>query len=175
MTNLGASLGTALVGAVLISSLTASLIHGINTNEAIPEASRASATVQLESGVPFISDSDAAKQLSASGVPDDVAAQVLAENSSARLDALRSALWVAALVSVLALFFTGLVPDVAIGRRRDDGSPGPCSATATPAPGDFWGSGRRARNRSLAAERRSRRRPTCRRWRRGAHASGDRR
>jgi EmrB/QacA subfamily drug resistance transporter len=125
MTNLGASLGTALVGAVLISSLTASLIHGINTNEAIPEQFRATATVELESGVPFVSDSDAAKQLQAAGVPDEVSTQVLAENSSARLDALRGALWVAALLSVLALFFTGLVPDVAVGRRQDDGAPGP--------------------------------------------------
>ncbi len=125
MTNLGASLGTALVGAVLISSLTTGLIHGINTNEAIPEHFRATATVELEAGVPFVSDSDAAKQLEAAGVPEDVAAQVLAENSSARLDALRAALWVAALVSVLALFFTGLVPNVAIGRRQDDEPPSP--------------------------------------------------
>lgn len=58
MTNLRASLGTTMVGAVLGSSLTAGLTHGINNNEAIPEQIRASASVKLESGVPFVSDTD---------------------------------------------------------------------------------------------------------------------
>lgn len=58
MTNLGESLGTTMVGTVLGSSLTAGLTHGINNNEAIPEQIRASASVKLESGVPFVSDTD---------------------------------------------------------------------------------------------------------------------
>ena len=36
VTNLGASIGTALSGAVLISALTASLIAGIQNNPAVP-------------------------------------------------------------------------------------------------------------------------------------------
>ena len=58
VTNLGASLGTALVGAVLISSLTAGLVHGVSANPAIPPEVIQKATIELSSGVPFISDTE---------------------------------------------------------------------------------------------------------------------
>ncbi len=75
--------------------------------------------------MPFVSDTESAKQLQAAGVPDEVTTQFPAENSCARIDALRAELRVAALYSVLAPFFTGLVPDVAVGRRWDEGAPDP--------------------------------------------------
>ncbi len=56
-TNFGASLGTALVGAVLIGSLTTSFITGVTNNPAVPAQVTAKATVQMESGIPFVSDS----------------------------------------------------------------------------------------------------------------------
>jgi EmrB/QacA subfamily drug resistance transporter len=131
MTNLGASLGTALVGAVLISSLTAGIAHGINTNTAIPADFQSKATAQLSSGVPFTSDSDVQKQLSAAGVPAPVADEIIKENSAARLVALRDALWVVAVLSVVALFLTGLVPTEPVGRRRDDaGEPSVAQASS---------------------------------------------
>jgi hypothetical protein len=57
-TNLGASIGTALAGSMLISILTASLIAGIRDNPQVPESVKSQATVQLSSGVPFLSDGD---------------------------------------------------------------------------------------------------------------------
>jgi EmrB/QacA subfamily drug resistance transporter len=126
VTNLGASLGTALVGAVLVSSLTAGLVHGINTNSAIPADVRTHASTELTSGVPFTSDSDLRAELDRAGVPSATADAVVAENAAARLAALRDALWVVALAGVLALFFTGLVPTTPVGRPRDgpdDGAP----------------------------------------------------
>ena len=119
VTNLGASLGTALVGAVLVSSLTAGLVHGINTNAAIPADVRTQASTQLTSGVPFTSDSDLRVQLDRAGVPSAAADAIVTENAAARLGALRDALWVVALAGVLALFLTGLVPTVPVGRPRD--------------------------------------------------------
>ena len=57
-TNLGASPGTALAGSVLIATLTASVIAGIQSNPAVPPQVASTATVQLAPGVPFISDAD---------------------------------------------------------------------------------------------------------------------
>ena len=57
-TNFGASLGTALVGAVLIGSLTTGFIEGVTNNPAVPPEVTSQATVQMESGIPFISDSE---------------------------------------------------------------------------------------------------------------------
>src|SRR3954454_5214194 len=60
-TQLGASIGTALAGAILISALTTSFFGGIQDNPAVPEQLTAKAQTQLASGVPFVSDKDLQK------------------------------------------------------------------------------------------------------------------
>ena len=67
-TNIGASLGTALVGSVLIASLTASLLAGIEQNPAVPEEVSQRASTELASGVPFLSDKDLEAALDDAGV-----------------------------------------------------------------------------------------------------------
>ena len=62
-TNLGASLGTALAGSVLIASLTATLLTGIEQNPDVPSRVSQQADTQLSSGVPFLSDDDLKAQL----------------------------------------------------------------------------------------------------------------
>jgi MFS family permease len=100
ITNLGASLGTALAGAVLISSLTASFLNGIQSNPAVPERVKSEAPVKLAAGVPFVSDAQLQAALDEAGVPRDTANAIVDENSKARLDALRAALAVLALVGL---------------------------------------------------------------------------
>jgi len=118
-TNFGASLGTALVGAVLIGSLTTTFIAGVTNNPAIPAQVTAKATVQLESGVPFVSDSDLRTELATTDLPPAAQDAVVAENATARLVGLRSALWLVALLTVISLFFTGMLP-----RRALEAVPG---------------------------------------------------
>ncbi len=120
VTNLGASLGTALVGAVLISSLTAGLIHGIEASSAIPPDVKTHATTQLSAGVPFISDTDLKTQLAKASVSPAQADAVVQANSDARLAALRDALWVVAVLAVAALFLTGLIPTEPTGQHTSD-------------------------------------------------------
>jgi MFS family permease len=109
-TNIGASLGTALAGSVLIASLTATLLAGIEQNPAVPERVTEQAKTELSSGVPFLSDKDLETALNDAGVRGDTATAIVDENSKARLKALRDALAVIALVAALALFFTGPIP-----------------------------------------------------------------
>jgi MFS family permease len=117
-TNIGASLGTALAGSVLIASLTATLVAGIENNPAVPQEVRTQASTQLSSGVPFLSDDDARSALEKAGVSDQAASEIVDENATARLKALRNALAVVALVAAAALFFAGSIP------TRPPGSPG---------------------------------------------------
>ncbi len=129
VTNLGASLGTALVGAVLIASLTTGLIHGVLASSAIPANVKTQATTQFAAGVPFISDTDLKAELHKAKVPPAQADEVLQANSDARLAALRTSLWVVALFAVVAMFFTGLIPVKPVGRPEHD------LATTSPAHG----------------------------------------
>ena len=116
VTNLGASLGTALVGAVLIATLTTGLVRGIQASTAIPADVRTQATTQLSGGVPFISDSDLRAQLETANVPAEQAAAVEKANSDARFTALRTSLLVVALVAIAALFCTGMIPVKPVGQ-----------------------------------------------------------
>jgi MFS family permease len=122
VTNLGASLGTALVGAVLIATLTTGLIGGVQASSAIPADVKTSATTQLSSGVPFVSDSDLQKQLDKANVPPAQADAVMAANSDARLGALRTSLLVVALVAIAGLFCAGMIPAEPVGKPGRDGS-----------------------------------------------------
>ena len=112
---MGASLGTALVGSILIASLTAAFITGIQTNPDVPDRVKSQAAVELASGVPFISDADLATGLENAGVPDALATEIVQENSAARLVALRAAMAVVALFSVVALFLSGRIPEKPVG------------------------------------------------------------
>jgi hypothetical protein len=118
-TNFGASLGTALVGAALIGSLTTTFIAGVTDSPAIPAAVTAKATVTLESGVPFISDSDLRTSLATTDLTPPAQEAVVAENAAARLSGLRSALWLVALLTVVGLFFTGMLPRRALTAGPD--------------------------------------------------------
>ena len=110
-TNLGASLGTALAGSILISMLTASLIAGIRDNPQVPDSVKSQASVQLASGVPFLSDAQAQAALEKAGVPADVTTEIVDANAQARADGLDAALAVLALLAVVSLMFTGRIPD----------------------------------------------------------------
>ena len=68
MTNLGASLGTALAGSLLIATLTTAFLTGIQQSSAIPSQVKSEAQVELAGGVPFISDADLEQALDEAGV-----------------------------------------------------------------------------------------------------------
>ena len=109
-TQFGASLGTALAGAVLIAALSASFLTGITESPDVPKDVSSNATVQLTSGVPFVSDAQLEAALQDAGVDAQTTQAILDENEQARVDGLRSALALLALISVVALFFTKRVP-----------------------------------------------------------------
>jgi MFS family permease len=110
VTNLGASIGTALAGAVLISALTSSFLVGIQNNPAIPKDLASRAQVELSSGIPFLSDQDLQTQLDKAGLPPKTADAIVTENANARIAGLRSALSLLAAVALIALFFSRRIP-----------------------------------------------------------------
>ena len=110
VTNLGASIGTALAGAVLISALSASFFSGVQNNPAVPKDLASKAQVQLAGGVPFLSDQDLKTQLDKAGVPPQTADAVVQENATARIDGLRASLSVLAVIALLAVPFSRRIP-----------------------------------------------------------------
>lgn len=128
-TNLGASLGTALAGSLLIATLTTSFLTGIEQNTAVPREVVAQANVELAGGIPFISDADLEAALKTAGVSSELRRAVLDENEQARLDGLRTALAALGVIALLGLFFSGRVPAEQPGSRRRSDQAKPEGAT----------------------------------------------
>jgi MFS family permease len=125
-TNLGASLGTALAGSLLIGALTASFLSGLQDNPKVPESVSSQAQVELASGIPFMSDADLATALDKAGVPAATASAVEEENTQARIDGLKASLAALAVIAALATYFSRLIPR----RQRPEGAAEPHPAIA---------------------------------------------
>jgi MFS family permease len=110
VTNLGASIGTALAGAVLIAVLTSSFLTGVQNNPDVPKNVAAQAQVELAGGIPFLSDKDLQAALDEANVPPKTADAIVAENADARIAGLRSSLSVLAIIALIALFTTRRIP-----------------------------------------------------------------
>ena len=115
MTNLGASLGTALAGSVMIAALTSSFIANIENSSAIPDRVKSQASVKLASGVPFISDADLNAALDEAGASNKTSEAAVTAYQDARIDGLKTALAILALITVLALFAARRIPTVPVG------------------------------------------------------------
>jgi MFS family permease len=111
LTNLGASIGTALAGAVLISALTSSFLSGLADNPDVPDAVTEQAEVDLTSGVPFVSDKELRTALDGTDLPPETVDAVVEENTDARLDALRASLAILAVITAGAIFAARRLPD----------------------------------------------------------------
>jgi MFS family permease len=110
MTNLGASMGTALAGSLMIAAVTASFLANIQQNAAIPTEVKSEAQVELASGVPFVSDADLEAALAKTGASPEGTQATLEAYQDARLDGLRNALAILAVLALGALFYTGRIP-----------------------------------------------------------------
>jgi Na+/melibiose symporter-like transporter len=110
MTNLGASLGTALAGSLLIATLTSAFIANIQQNPAIPASAKEQAEVELAGGVAFISDVDLEDALDRADVTPETTEATLDAYADARLTGLRSALAILAVLAIVALFLAQSIP-----------------------------------------------------------------
>jgi MFS family permease len=115
MTNLGASLGTALAGSLLIASLTSAFLTNVAQSPAIPDSAKERAQVELAGGVQFVSDADLEAALEEAGATEATSAATLDAYADARLDGLRAALAILAVLAVVALFLAQSIPTRPIG------------------------------------------------------------
>jgi MFS family permease len=115
MTNLGASMGTALAGSIMIAAVTTSFLANIQQNPAIPAEAKSQAQVELAGGVAFVSDADLEAALDEAGASSATTDAALEDYADARIDGLRSALAILAALALGALFFSQRIPSTQPG------------------------------------------------------------
>jgi len=125
MTNLGASLGTALAGSILIAGLTAAFLEGVTDNPEIPVEVSTQAGVELASGVPFISNAQLETALVDTALSQEEIDAIVDENEAARIIGLRMSLAVLAIIALSGLFFTNKIPTLPVGESQVPQTAGP--------------------------------------------------
>jgi hypothetical protein len=112
--NLGASLGTALIGAVLLTGLTNGFVDQVSTDPTLPAELRVAVIDYAESnGLEVIPVAELESQLTAAGLPSADVAALVDAYSAAQLDGLRIALGAVAVFAVLGLWFPRRLPSAA--------------------------------------------------------------
>jgi EmrB/QacA subfamily drug resistance transporter len=114
-TNLGASIGTALAGSILIAATASSFSANIQQNPAFPASVKSEAHVKLAGGVPFVSDADVNKALDKANADTKQSEAALADYQDARLDGLRSSLAILGVLVLVALFYAQRIPSTQPG------------------------------------------------------------
>jgi MFS family permease len=125
MTNLGASMGTALAGSLMIAAVSAAFLTNIQQSSAIPERVKSEATVNLAGGVPFISDADFNAALDEAGARSSTTEAALDAYQDARLDGLTTSLAILAVLALVGLLYSGRIPrkQPHAGAAEDDDEP----------------------------------------------------
>jgi MFS family permease len=109
--NLGASLGTAFIGAILLIGLTSGFATRIENDASLPVELRTNlAQLARETGLEVVGVDQVAAAATQAGLPPDDVAAIADAYGAAQLAGLRLALGAVALFSVLGLWFTRRLP-----------------------------------------------------------------
>ena len=117
--NLGASLGTALIGAVLIAALSTSFVARIEDNPDVSSAARTQLSQVAEKGIPVVSVEDVHKAVTDAGASPKEADAIASDYGEAQLHGLKRAIGAVALLALLGLWFTRGLPARPLGRGPD--------------------------------------------------------
>jgi Major Facilitator Superfamily len=116
--NLGASLGTALIGSVLIAALTNGFIARVEQNPAVPADARARVAQLAEKGIPVVPVADVERAAVDAGVPTALATELADDYGDAQLQGLKRAIGAIAIFALLSLWFTRRLPGKALPARE---------------------------------------------------------
>lgn len=118
--NLGGSIGTALVGAILLGGLLGAFQQYVADNPAIPPDVRQGVSQATEEGIDFVPADEVRGRLTAGGVTGEEADAVVAAYEDAQIDALKIGLLTAAGLSLIGLPFTRRLPSERLPREVAD-------------------------------------------------------
>jgi hypothetical protein len=113
--NLGASLGTALIGSVLLLGLLNGFNSRIQENPAVSADVKTQISAATEKGIPIVTTEQAHQTLLDAGLSQADADAVTADYADAQLNALKTAMLAVAFLALLSFWFTRRLP----GRRAE--------------------------------------------------------
>jgi EmrB/QacA subfamily drug resistance transporter len=126
---LGSSLGTALVGAIVITGLAAAFTANVSDDPRISQATRDQVSVRLEGDLSFVDAASVEQGAEAAGVPPAQTDALVEGYSDAQLKALKVGLLACGFVALASLLATRNLP----GRRLQENAAGDAAAASASA------------------------------------------
>jgi predicted MFS family arabinose efflux permease len=114
--NLGSSLGTAIIGAVLLASLATGFSERITANPDVPAAARERIVANAEQGIDIVPVDAVERAAVEGGLTQDRARAVAGDYGDPQLDALRLSLGAFALAALLSLWLTRGLPAASLAQ-----------------------------------------------------------
>ncbi|MBK5110978.1 MAG: MFS transporter [Thermoleophilia bacterium] len=119
---LGSSLGTALLGAVVITGLIAAFSSNVAENPDIPASVKNQVQVELSSGGSFVASDEVRSAAEGAGVSQSTTDLLITDYEDAQIQALKTALLFAAFLALVSYPFTRNLPGYPLA--RPDSGPG---------------------------------------------------
>lgn len=108
--NLGQSLGTALIGAVLLVGLTSGFHNRVLADPEIPASLQQQVVSGTEAGLPMVSQAQFKAAVDQAGLPPEQSASLVAYYNESQIEALKQALLVASALVLVGLWFARSLP-----------------------------------------------------------------
>ncbi len=118
--NLGSSLGTALIGSILIGALAVAVNSHVSNDPRVSASVKEQVSIRLESGISFVSTDQVSSGLAAAGVPAAEAEAIVDNYATAQLQGLKAGILATSGITLASLLFTRGLPN-----NRMPPEPGP--------------------------------------------------
>ena len=128
--NLGASLGTALIGSVLLAALTSGFVTNVQQNPDLPNSVKDQVAQAAQEGIPVAPVAEVEQAVRDQGVPARQAEQIADHYGDAEITGLKRAIGAVAVFALLSLWFTRRLP----GRLAAEAAPSPPRRSLEPQP-----------------------------------------
>jgi EmrB/QacA subfamily drug resistance transporter len=132
--NLGGSLGTALIGAVLLAGLTSGFVNRVADNKALPPRMQNQVVEAAAPGIDIVPVADVEKAARDAGLSPRQASAVADDYADAQIEALKRSLFAVAFFAVLAFWFTRKLPVELLPKRGKEAAPAEEAPGADAAP-----------------------------------------
>lgn len=108
--NLGASLGTALIGSVMIASLTAGFTNSIQQNPDLPASVKTQIENQTKQGVPIVAAPQVEAAAAAAGLSAQEASELTSSYQEAQLASLKASMFFVVVLALLSIVMSRNIP-----------------------------------------------------------------
>lgn len=107
--NIGSSFGTALIGSVLVATLTTAFVTNVQASS-LPSSIKSYVTQNSTAGVQIVTPGQVEEFAVSKNVPENEASQIAETYASSQVDALKQAFTIIAVIATLTLLFSRNIP-----------------------------------------------------------------